>query len=179
MASLNNSGNGGISDAVLKKRKRRIHQRHKLAIGTATIRSDINVTPLVDVVLVLLIIFMVVTPMITRGKNVEMIETQHHDQKSDSGEQIVVSVTCNGPRMAVDKWTCESSSVYVGTEKAEGEQAIVDKVQQEMRAHAGREIYLKADRRLPYGMVRDAMEHVHAAGVGAVSLGSEELKKEN
>ena len=65
-----------------------------------------------------------------------------------------------------------------GTEKADGEQQIIDKVQQEMRAHAGREIYLKADRRLPYGMVREAMERVHAAGVGGVSLGSEEIKRE-
>ena len=175
MAATNDIGK---SAAERKKHKRRLHGHHKLAVGTATIRSDINVTPLVDVVLVLLIIFMVVTPMITRGKNVEMIETEHHDQKSDSGEQIVVSVTCNSPRMGADKWLCDSSSVFVGTAKTDGEQAIIDKVQQEMRAHAGREIYLKADRRLSYGAVREAMERVHAAGVGAVSLGSEEIKRE-
>src|SRR5437762_10411892 len=117
-----------------RKRKKRIHERHKLAISTATIRSDINVTPLVDVVLVLLIIFMVVTPMITRGKPVEMPVTKYHDQKNDSGEQIVVSVTCGDPRMGVEHWTCGSSQIYVGSERTEGEQAIIDQLQKEMRA---------------------------------------------
>src|SRR5579872_6292719 len=112
-----------------RKNRKRIHERHKLAVGTATIRSDINVTPLVDVVLVLLIIFMVVTPLITRGKPVEMPLTKHHDQKNDSGEQIVVSVICLSPKMGVDHVICGGSQVYVGTERAEGEQAIIDAVQ--------------------------------------------------
>lgn len=166
-----------------KRHRRRIHGRHKLTVSTATIRSDINVTPLVDVVLVLLIIFMVVTPMITRGKPVEMPETKYHDQKNDSGEQIVVSVVCNEPHVGagdrgpgISPVVCGSSSVYVGTERADTEAQVIEQVQKEMRAHAGREIHVKADRRLDYGAVREALERVHAAGVGAVALGSEEDK---
>src|SRR5581483_7678836 len=101
----------GLPKAPNKKKK--IHGHHKLAIGTATIRSDINVTPLVDVVLVLLIIFMVVTPMITRGQPVEMPVTEHHDKKSDSGQQIVVSITCVNPKMGPTRRVCGGSAVYV------------------------------------------------------------------
>ena len=51
--------------------------------------SEINVTPLVDVVLVLLIIFMVVTPMLSRGVKVDLPETTNHEKKHDTGEQII------------------------------------------------------------------------------------------
>src|SRR5881396_1195922 len=57
------------------------------------IRGDINVTPLVDVVLVLLIIFMVVTPMIASGVAVDLPRTAHHARKPDDGKDIIVSVT--------------------------------------------------------------------------------------
>lgn len=171
---------GQITDSPAppeKPRKRqRIRKRHRLAVTTATIRSDINVTPLVDVVLVLLIIFMVVTPMITRGMPVEMPKTKHHDSKSDSGEQIVVSITCNSPRMGVDRVECGGHSVFVATERADGD-SIGEKLKQEMRKSPGREVHIKADKRLNYGPVRETMERINAAGIPAVALGSEELKE--
>ena len=59
------------------------------------IKADINVTPLVDVVLVLLIIFMVVTPLIASGVAVDLPRTAHHARKPDDGKDIIVSVTAD------------------------------------------------------------------------------------
>jgi len=161
-----------------RRLKKKIHRKRELRVRTASIRSDINVTPLVDVVLVLLIIFMVVTPMITRGMPVEQPETRYHDKKSDSGEQIVVSVTCEGGKMGAIHWECGSSRVYVASEPATDE-TIADLVQKEMRKGTGnREIHLKADKKLNYAAVRHTMELIHAAGVSSVALGSEEVKKD-
>src|SRR4051812_44399794 len=121
-----------LSGLRLAQKYKRHRGRHRLTVQTATIRSDINVTPLVDVVLVLLIIFMVVTPMITRGKPVQMPETEHHDSKNDSGEQIVVSVVCESPKLGVDRVVCEGHSVWVSTERADGD-SLGEKLTQEMR----------------------------------------------
>lgn len=160
-----------------RRPKKRIHHRRHMGVSTATIRSDINVTPLVDVVLVLLIIFMVVTPMITRGMPVEMPITIHHDKKQDSGTQIFVSVTCNKPKMGAKDWECDGgSSVFVGPEKAEGN-AFQEKVQAELRKK-GTEVYIKADRRAKYGAVREVMERCQAIGLSQVSLGTVEPRKE-
>src|SRR6185369_10528696 len=60
------------------------------------VKADINVTPLVDVVLVLLIIFMVVTPMIASGIAVDLPRTANHSRKPDDGRDIIVSVTRDG-----------------------------------------------------------------------------------
>ncbi len=140
--------------------------------------SEINVTPLVDVVLVLLIIFMVVTPMITSGKPVEQPVTKYHDKKNDSGEQIVVSVTCEGGKMGAIHWECAGSRVFVAAEQATDD-TIGDLVTKELRKGTGnREIHLKADRKVNYSVVRNVMERIHNAGVSAIALGSEELKKD-
>src|SRR5690349_17078827 len=74
-----------------KRRRPKIHTHRKSVVGAGQARSDINVTPLVDVVLVLLIIFMVVTPMLHRGVKIELPETANHAKKQDTGEQLVVS----------------------------------------------------------------------------------------
>jgi biopolymer transport protein ExbD/biopolymer transport protein TolR len=170
-------------DEVLKNppplRRGKIHRHHtKGSVRNATINSNINVTPLVDVVLVLLIIFMVVTPMITRGMPVEQPETLYHDKKNDSGEQIVVSVTCEGGKMGAINWECGQSRMFVGSDVA-NDDTIGDMVQKEMRKGSGnREVHIKADRKAPYGAVRHAMELINRSGVSTVALGSEELKKE-
>ena len=59
-------------------------------------RAEINVTPLVDVVLVLLIIFMVITPMIVRGVSVDLPITSHHDRKNDDNKDLIVSINASG-----------------------------------------------------------------------------------
>ena len=71
-------------------RTRLVH--HKPKAGSE-VRSDINVTPLVDVCLVLLIIFMVVIPRMSRGKPVTLPATKNHTSKKDTGNQPILSVT--------------------------------------------------------------------------------------
>ncbi|HEX4404301.1 MAG TPA: biopolymer transporter ExbD, partial [Polyangia bacterium] len=75
------------------------HPRRRIASkrhAKGGLRAEINVTPLVDVVLVLLIIFMVITPMIARGVSVELPVTSHHDQKNDDNKDLIVSITAEG-----------------------------------------------------------------------------------
>jgi biopolymer transport protein TolR len=161
----------------LRRPKKKHRRTHHAVIKTASIRSDINVTPLVDVVLVLLIIFMVVTPMITRGMPVEQPKTQYHDKKNDSGEQIVVSVTCEGGKMGAIHWECGQSRIFVGSELA-NDDTLGDMVVKEMRKGSGnREVHVKADKKAAYGSVRHAMELINRAGVTSVALGSDELKE--
>src|SRR2546422_5911183 len=103
------------------------------------VRSDINITPLVDVVLVLLIIFMVVTPMLQRGKSVELPKARHA-VAGQGAEPAFISVTRDG-------------SVYVEQEKTP---ATRDDVIAAMRAaaEAGRRGMIKADTDAEYGKVR-------------------------
>ncbi len=172
------STQGGSTKSPLRRKKKKIHHHRNLKVKSGSIRSDINVTPLVDVVLVLLIIFMVVTPMITRGRPVEQPVTVYHAKKNDSGEQVVVSVTCEGGKMGINRWECAGSRVFVAAERATDE-TLGDLVQKEMRRGSGnREIHLKADKKLNYSVVRDVMERIHNTGVTTVALGSEEVKKD-
>ena len=60
------------------------------------VRSDINITPLVDVVLVLLIIFMVITPMLQRGKHVELPKAHHVQTGQQNADPLFVTVTKDG-----------------------------------------------------------------------------------
>ena len=171
-----------LLDEALKNpprfKRHRIHKAHGPGVvRNATINSNINVTPLVDVVLVLLIIFMVVTPLITRGMPVEQPMTRYHDKKNDSGEQIVVSVTCEGGKMGAVHWECGQARTFVGSELA-NDDTLGDMVQKEMRKGSGnREVHVKGDRKTPYGAVRHAMELINRSGVTSVALGSDEIKE--
>jgi biopolymer transport protein ExbD len=145
-----------------KKRKRpKIHKARSGMVRAAGVRSDINVTPLVDVVLVLLIIFMVVTPMLHRGVKIELPETAHHEKKQDSGELLVVSVRSDG--------------TYIETDRLEGD--LLDaRLRQELKV-ASRPVHVRADKSMKYGEVRQVLERVHAAGATQVGLATEEHKE--
>ncbi|MCC7382521.1 MAG: biopolymer transporter ExbD [Deltaproteobacteria bacterium] len=129
-------------------------------------KNEINVTPLVDVVLVLLIIFMVVTPMLSRGVAVDLPETKHHEKRNDTGSQVVVSIAKDG-------------RIYVDADPVT-EDEIGARLRRELdqKAKGGeRLIHVKGDRRLTYGEVRKVLERIHEAGAAQVALGTEELKK--
>ena len=127
------------------------------------VRAEINVTPLVDVVLVLLIIFMVITPMIVRGVSVDLPITSHHDKKNDDNKDLIVSINAagdiylNADQVALDKLTAA--------------------VQEERRRNADKGIFLKADHRVRYGTARAAMEAIHRAGVEDIQVGTDEKKE--
>jgi biopolymer transport protein TolR len=127
------------------------------------VRAEINVTPLVDVVLVLLIIFMVITPLIARGVAVELPVTVHHDKKSDDNKDLIVSVTAEG-------------DVYLNADKMPLER-LTSAVREERRRSPDKGIFLKADRRARYGAARKTMEAIHRAGVEDVQIGTDEKRE--
>jgi biopolymer transport protein TolR len=129
------------------------------------VKADINVTPLVDVVLVLLIIFMVVTPIIASGVPVELPKTRHHARKPDDGKDIIIAVTAN-------------KAVYVSGRPVSATADVTRLVEDERRRHPQKTAFVKADGRTTYGAVREVMEAVHKAGLDDVMLGTEELKEQ-
>ncbi len=132
------------------------------------LRSEINVTPLVDVMLVLLIIFMVITPMLQKGKAVLLPQVPQPEKQPDTGSDIVVSMEYAGglpPRYRVylDQYLVD-------------ENALRGRLEDDLRRNPAHELYLKGDSRLTYGAVRKVMEICHSAGFGQVKLATEELK---
>lgn len=149
-----------------RKRRQRLLAPPSHAASGGAVRSEINVTPLVDVVLVLLIIFMVVTPMLTRGMKLELPEALHPEKRPDTGDQIVVSVT-------------EDHNVYIDTEQVPNDRLVelVRHALAKKRSDGGeREVHVKGDRRLSYGDVRKVLERLHEAGAGQIALGADEAQ---
>lgn len=142
-----------------------VHGGKKL--GAPEVRNEINVTPLVDVCLVLLIIFMVVTPMLTRGKDVNLPKTRHHNEKRDSGEQPIVSLTRDGARVRY----------WFDQEPLADLPALRKKLEEELRRKPGQRIFVKADADLTFGKVYPALITIHEAGSPGVELGTAELKE--
>ena len=128
------------------------------------VRADINVTPLVDVVLVLLIIFMVVTPLIASGVAVDLPRTAHHARKPDDGKDIIVSITAD-------------KRFYIGTARLNQVEELVQKLIAEKRRTPEKNIFLKADAKAPYGAVRTVMQALHEGELQDVILGTEEMEK--
>ena len=126
----------------------------KLSQGQLT--SDINVTPLVDVCLVLLIIFMVVTPMIQKGVAVNLPITEAPEVTPDSDKQLHISVKAD-------------NSVYVGPKVVRKDQ--VQSALQEIHDRTpDREIAVKGDRQTNYGAVLDVLKACREVGFNDVGL---------
>ena len=128
------------------------------------VRSDINITPLVDVVLVLLIIFMVVTPMLQRGKSVELPKAKHAaaNKAENEPDPLFVSVTKDGKIFIEQDKQPSAKEDVIAAMKGAGE--------------SRRRIMLKADVDTDYGMVRPVLDWASKAKLKGVSLAVEELK---
>ena len=120
--------------------------------------AEINIVPLVDIMLVLLIIFMVAAPMLQQGVEVDLPKTTTAPLRG-SNEQVVLSI---------DK----SGVVYLGADNKVELEVLADKVNAIMqtRAEADRKIYIKADQGLQYGVIMDVMGHLHAGGITQIGL---------
>jgi biopolymer transport protein TolR len=154
-----------------RRKRAKIHKRHEAGIKPGATKNDINVTPLVDVVLVLLIIFMVVTPMLHRGVHVQLPVTTNHEKKQDTGEQLVVSVKCE---KFESKEKCEKSAAYIETDKIDFDQ-LVARVRKELKG--SRPVHVRADRSLKYGDVRQVLEKIHDAGAQNIGMGTDAEKE--
>ncbi|MEW6434099.1 MAG: biopolymer transporter ExbD [Myxococcota bacterium] len=127
------------------------------------VKSDINVTPLVDVVLVLLIIFMVITPMLQRGKDVKLPRAMKVEAEKQGADPIIVSVT-------------PDKSIYIETDKYDDE-GFQAELQKKLLAKPGERILLKGDQSLTFDDVRRVMNLARKAGAKSISLGVEEVKE--
>jgi len=125
-------------------------------VSHAALTSDINVTPLVDVCLVLLIIFMVVTPMLQKGVPVNLPVTAQPEKTPDTEKQLQISVKADG-------------TVYLGPNvirKDEVERALEDIFEKT----PDREIAVKGDRLVKYGDVVDVLKACRNVGFNDVGL---------
>ena len=124
--------------------------------------ADINVTPMADIMIVLLIIFMVITPMLQKGVDVRLPQAGNTKERKDEPKTIVVAVK-------------KDSTTYIGSQKLDDQnqlQALVKERLQDLPEGA-RMIYLKADEQLPYSEVMKVMDLCREAGVEEVALISE------
>jgi biopolymer transport protein ExbD/biopolymer transport protein TolR len=129
----------------------------------AKINSNINVTPMVDVMLVLLIIFMVITPMLRpHGVPVEMARTSNAIQMADAGkpDALIVSVMRDG-------------KIFLGSETATS-QILTQRLQDKLSTRINKTVYVRADARTRYGSLVSAVDDLRAAGVDQLGLMTEQ-----
>ena len=119
---------------------------------------DINVVPMADIMLVMLIIFMVITPMLQKGFSVEMAKTDNpRDMKeADKDDAVVLAVTRDG-------------RFYLGNQQVPLEQ-VVEKVSEMLEGRLDKTVYVKSDARARYGDVVKVVDEVRAAGVDQIGL---------
>jgi len=124
--------------------------------GRQDMKSDINVTPLVDVCLVLLIIFMVVTPMLQKGKAVMLPQTERPDKKPESDKELLISVQADKTIFIDTKWFPDKE--FAAKMREFGERS------------SNKDVLIKADQRLNFGDVKHVMGMVKDAGFEHVGL---------
>jgi biopolymer transport protein ExbD len=126
--------------------------------------SDINVTPMVDVMLVLLIIFMVITPMLSKGVSVDMVKTRNPIpmQAADKSDAILISVTRDG-------------KTFLGTNQIPPED-LAPKVKDLLTNRVDRTVFVKADSRARYEKVVAVVDNLRAAGVDLIGLLTEQIQ---
>ena len=122
------------------------------------INSNINVTPMVDVMLVLLIIFMVITPMLQQKVAVDMAKVENPVSMPDADKEdaIVVAITRDG-------------GVFLGQDHVATSE-LGAKVRERLADKPGKTIFIRADARAQYRAVEDAIDAVRTAGVDEVGL---------
>lgn len=117
--------------------------------------ADINVTPFVDVMLVLLIIFMVTAPMMTEGIDVALPKVETSEVLPTEDDHIILTIKSNGALFLDDYET--------------GMADLTDVLGVRVK-NAGRQLFVRADKDVPYGMVMHVMDRVRGAGISDVGL---------
>ncbi len=132
------------------------------------VTSDINVTPMVDVMLVLLIIFMVITPMLTKGVNVDMVRTKNPIAMKDADKEdaILVAITREGKI-----W------ISPGNKQMSLEE-LPSKVRDLQTNKLDKTVYIKADMRSKYQRVEEVVDSLRSAGVDQLGLLTEQIPQD-
>jgi biopolymer transport protein ExbD len=131
------------------------------------VNSNINVTPMVDVMLVLLIIFMVITPMLTNKVNVTLAKSESAVAMDDASKEDSVTIAIT-----------RDSKVYLGQDQTTIED-LGSKVSDLLQNKTSKMVYFRADARAHYGTVMDAIDAVRTAGVDEVGLLTEQATQLN
>jgi len=127
--------------------------------------SAINVTPMVDVMLVLLIIFMVITPMLQKGVSVDMVRTENSRSMTDADKEdaVLLAVTRDG------KFYIGPDLIVLRDVTAKVKDMIVNKLD--------KTVYVKSDARAKFGNVVALVDNVRAAGVDHIGLLAEKIER--
>ncbi len=128
------------------------------------VNSNINVTPMVDVMLVLLIIFMVITPMLQKGVSVDMAKVNNPIpmQDADKEDALLISIMRDG-------------KIYFGSDRVDADQ-LTSKVKDRLANKQDKRVFIKSDARARYGNVVEVVDNVRSAGVDDVGLLTEQKK---
>jgi biopolymer transport protein TolR len=129
------------------------------------VNSEINVTPMVDVMLVLLIIFMVVTPMLQKGVSVDKAEVNNPAPMEDADKEdaMLVSITRDG-------------QIYFGSDQITVD-ALTTKVKERLASNSqNKQVYVKTDKRARFGSLVQVVDAVRAAGVDDMGLLTDQKK---
>jgi biopolymer transport protein TolR len=138
------------------RRHAREHDAAKIETA-GSVQSDINVTPLVDVCLVLLIIFMVVTPLLQSGVPVLLPDTANPEKYPEGQHQVKVAIQ-------------EDGKIFIGQDWIPTKAELIRRMDDMLKADPQKEVVIKADKRLKYKEVRDVMKALNDAGFTKVGL---------
>ncbi len=127
--------------------------------------ADINVTPMVDVMLVLLIIFIVITPMLTKGMSVDRVKARNPSPMApaDKDDAAIVAITRDG-------------KVYLGKTQMPSSE-LGPKVKDLVSNRLDKTVYVNSDSRAKYGAVVDVVDNIRTAGVDQIGLLTEKEEK--
>ena len=131
------------------------------------VNSNINVTPMVDVMLVLLIIFMVITPMLQKGVSVDLAKVNSPSVMPDADKEdaLIVAVMRDG-------------KLFFGNDRIEADQ-LTQKIKDRLANRVDKRVYVRADARAKYGSVVEVVDNVRAAGVDDLGLLTDQRKTTN
>ncbi|MEJ2470588.1 MAG: protein TolR [Desulfuromonadales bacterium] len=126
-----------------------------------TVLAQINVTPFVDVMLVLLIIFMVTAPMMERGVDVALPEVENAPNLAAVKEPLIITVTRQG-------------DIMVGNNTVDSPTKLTPVIEQVLSERDEKAVYLEADKQVPYGRVVQVMAAIKKAGVAKLGMVAQE-----
>jgi biopolymer transport protein TolR len=128
------------------------------------VNSNINVTPMVDVMLVLLIIFMVITPMLQKGVSVDLAKVNSPEAMPDADKEdaLIVAVMRDG-------------KIFFGSDQIMPDQ-LTQKIKDRIASRTDKRVYIRADARAKYGSVVEVVDNVRSAGVDDLGLLTEQRK---
>jgi biopolymer transport protein TolR len=129
------------------------------------VNSNINVTPMVDVMLVLLIIFMVITPMLQHGPPVELAKANNPKPMQDADKEDAILVAVN-----------REGKVFFGNDQINPAD-LTEKVRDRIANRADKTVYVKADARSHYKAVVEVVDNVRSAGVSELALLTEQKRQ--